>query len=110
MSGQNWSIVIAPSAKPGGPATFTPDLMGAKPGDALQAGNADIISWNNRTPDPHQPFTLGPNGAPLTGLIPPFRSSSPGYVTTASPTGTVVIDYGCNLHPGEFGRIMVFNQ
>jgi hypothetical protein len=121
MSGQNWSIVIGPPAVPGGPASFTPDLMGARAGDPLQAGNADIISWNNSTPDLHQPRALGPNGQPLSetdakaqGLylsdsIGPNRSSRPGYVTNASTTGTVTINYICAFHPNESGRILVFN-
>jgi hypothetical protein len=121
MSGQNWSIVIAPSVTPGGPASFTPDLMGVRTGDPLQAGNADIISWNNRTPDPHQPVAVGSNGQRLSeeqaraqGLylsdsIVPDRSSRPGYVTAALTTGVLVINYTCAFHPDESGRILVFN-
>jgi hypothetical protein len=99
MSGQNWSIVITPPMIEGGPALFTPDLMGAQPGDPLQAGNADIISWNNRTPDPHQPVALDANGARLSedearaqglylsDLIGPFRSSRPGTTSRSSARG-----------------------
>jgi hypothetical protein len=121
MSGQNWSVVIAPSATPGGPASFTPDLMGVRTGDPLQAGNADIISWNNRTPDLHQPVAVGSNGqrlseqdARMQGLylsdpIGPDRSSRPGYVTTALTTGVLTINYTCAFHPNERGTIRVFN-
>jgi hypothetical protein len=105
MSGQNWSIVIAPST-PGGPASFTPDLMGVRPGDPLRAGNADIISWNNRTNDFHQ---LVANGVFLSEVIQPFQSSRPGYVTTAPATGSTTILYTCTFHPDEFGRIVVFD-
>jgi hypothetical protein len=111
MSGQNWSIVITPPAMQGQPAMYTPDLMGVRPGDPLQAGNADIISWNNRTNDLHQPVAVV-NGVqtPLSDPIQPFRSSRPGYVTTASTTTTVTtIDYTCSFHPNESGRILVYN-
>ena len=122
MSGQNWSITIAPSAAPGGPASYTPDLMGTKPGDPLQAGNADIISWNNRTDDSHQPVALDPKtGKPLSeadakaqglylaDVIPAYQSSRPGYVTVASTTGNVTINYICSLHQDESGTIIVWN-
>jgi hypothetical protein len=118
MSGQNWSITITGA----GPAQFTPDLMGAKPGDPLQAGNADIISWNNRTPNQHQPVALGPDGKPLSpddakkamlylsDVIEGNRSSRPGYVTTALPTGVRTINYICAFHPNERGVIQVYNS
>ena len=123
MSGQNWSIVIAPPATAGGAASYTPDLMGMRPGDPLQAGNADIISWNNRTPDSHQPVALdAKTGKPLSeadakaqglylsDVIPPYRSSTPGYVTAASTEGTITINYICTFHPStERGTIVVWN-
>lgn len=122
MSGQNWSIVIAPSTTRGGPASFTPDLMGAVTGAPLEAGNADIISWNNLTSFRHQPVALDPDGQPLSEAdarnqklylsdpIEPNRSSSPGFVTTALTTGDVlVINYRCAFHRDEQGTIRVFN-
>ena len=121
MSGQNWSITITPPLVEGGPAVFTPDLIGAKPGAPLQAGNADIISWNNRTPDLHQPVALGPNNQPLpedqakaaglylSDVIPPNQSSRPGYVTTALTTGQVLtINYTCAVHRNELYKIEVY--
>lgn len=120
MSGQNWSITITPSDS-GGPATFTPDLMGAKPGDPLQAGNADIISWNNRTADKHQPWPLDANGSPLSeagakaqglylsDVIPKWEPSTPGYVTAASTTApNTTISYWCTFHHDERGSIVVW--
>jgi hypothetical protein len=118
MSGQDWSIKITPAAT-GTLAVFTPDLLGANPGDPLPAGNADIISWNNRTADAHWPWALGPDGEPLSeeeakaqGLYlsdetPAWESSSPGYVTLAPSTGSTTINYICKLHPQETGSIVV---
>lgn len=122
MSGQDWSITITPNSNPGGPAEYTPDVMGAKAGDPLQTSNADIVSWNNRTPDRHQPWPLGANGQPLSDqeahdqglflsdVIQPWQSSSPGYVTNAPATGTTTIDYSCTIHPDERGSIIVWSE
>lgn len=78
--------------------------MGVGPGDPLRAENADIISWNNRTADFHQPVA---NGVFLSDIIPPYQSSRPGYVTTAPPTGSTSIFYSCVFHPDEGGVIVV---
>ena len=123
MSGQDWSIMITPNSKAGGPASYTPDVMGAKAGDPLAAGNADIVSWNNRTPDEHQPWPLGQDGKPLSeadaksqglylsNVIPAWQSSTPGYVTTAPATGTyTTILYTCTFHSDERGSIQVWRQ
>lgn len=122
MSGQDWSITITPNPTTGEPDEYTPDVMGAKPGDPLQTSNADIVSWNNRTPDRHQPWPLGPNGQPLTDaeahaqglflsdVIQPWTPSSPGYVTSAPETGTTTIDYSCTIHPDERGSIIVWSE
>ena len=118
MSGQDWSIKITPAAT-GTLAVFTPDLLGAEPGQALPAENADIVSWNNRTDQPHWPWPLGLDGQPLSeaeakaqGLYlsdetPAWESSSPGYVTIAPATGSTTINYICKLHSGETGSIVV---
>jgi hypothetical protein len=122
MSGQDWSIKITPAAS-GTLAVFTPDLLGVKPGDPLQAGNADIISWNNRTAAAHWPWALDPTtGQPfadaaaaktagyyLSDEIPAWEPSSPGYVTAAPTSGTTTINYICKLHPQEHGSIVVSN-
>ncbi len=118
MSGQDWSIKITPPTS-GTLAVFTPDLLGAQPGQSLPAENADIISWNNRTSEPHWPWPLGSDGQPLSeedakvqGLylcdeIPEWESSSPGYVTIAPATGSATINYICKIHPKETGSIVV---
>lgn len=121
MSGQDWSIMITPNSTKGDPDNYTPDVMGAKAGDPLQTSNADIVSWNNRTPDRHQPWPLGPDGKPLSDaeahaqglfladVIPAWQSSTPGYVTDAPATGTTTIEYTCTIHPDERGSIIVWS-
>lgn len=121
MSGQDWSIKITLPENTT-LAVFTPDLLGVNPGDPLQAGNADIVSWNNRTGDPHWPWPLLASGQPypsaeaanadkvyLSDEIPPWESSTPGYVTSAPLTGTKTINYICKIHPDEHGSIEVTN-
>ena len=119
MSGQDWSIKITPAAS-GSDAVFTPDLLGVQPGDPLQAGTADIISWNNRTADAHWPWAIDPTtdkpfateqdaknaGLYLSDEIPPWESSSPGFVTGSSAT---TIAYVCKIHEQEHGSIIVSN-
>ncbi|MEA2240104.1 MAG: hypothetical protein QOC81_4828 [Thermoanaerobaculia bacterium] len=130
MSGQDWSITIV-SLDSGG-AAFQPDLMGAQPGDPLQAGNADLISWNNRTSNEHQPWAaddqyqplpesqimkVDSNGNPgnyLSDPIPPWQPSTPAYTTYIATnlagyafTDTTTIYYVCKNHPDEHGQIIV---
>lgn len=121
MSGQDWSILITPAETTGDPAVYTPNLPNQKPGEPLQAGNADIISWNNRTSDEHQPWPVV-NGQKLTeeearaqglylsDVIPPWTSSTPGYVTTATAGKNVTIDYTCTFHADEKASIVVWPQ
>jgi hypothetical protein len=125
MSGQDWSITIV-SLDSGG-AAFQPDLMGAKPGDPLKAGNADLISWNNRTSNEHQPWAadaqyqplpendivMGSPGNYLSDPIPAWQPSSPAYLTSvldasgkALPDPTIIY-YVCKFHPDEQGQIVV---
>jgi len=119
MAGQDWSIKISPAASGSG-AVFTPDLLGAQPGEPLQAENADIISWNNRTGDSHWPWALQSDGQPypsaaaaqaagayLSDEIAAWGTSTPGYVTTAPKAGRTIIDYICKIHPTETGSIVV---
>lgn len=119
MSGQDWSIKISPASSGSG-AVFTPDLLGAQPGDPLQTENEDIVSWNNRTGDSHWPWALQSNGQPypsaaaakaagayLSDEIPAWESSTPGYVTSAPNAGKTTISYICKLHPSETGSIIV---
>lgn len=121
MSGQDWSILITPGETTDDPAVYTPNLPNQTPGEPLQAGNADIISWNNRTSEEHQPWPVV-NGQKLTeeeakaqglylaDVIPPWTSSTPGYVTTATVGKNVTIDYTCTFHEKEQAQIVVWPQ
>lgn len=118
MAGQDWSIMIVTS---GGSTQFQPDIPNSKPGDPLQAENADLISWNNRTGENHWPWAIDPTtGEPFTsaaaaqdaGLylsdeVEKWQSSSPAYVTAAPASGSTTIDYICKLHDDEAGQIIV---
>ena len=54
MAGQDWSITITPS---GSIAAFNPNPQ--------QAQNSDLVAWNNRTGETHQPWQLGADGQPI---------------------------------------------
>ena len=122
MSGQDWSIKIS-QPKGSALAVFTPDLLGMQPGDPLQAGNQDLISWNNTTRDSHWPWAIdATTGQPyqssqdakdagfyLSDEIPAGESSTPAYATTAQ-TDPFTIDYICKIHPDETGSIVVTND
>jgi hypothetical protein len=126
MSGQDWSITII-SLDSGG-AAFQPDLMGTHRGDPLKAGNADLISWNNRTSNEHQPWpaddqyqplqqkdiVMGSPGNYLSDPIPAWQSSTPAYLTNIATdaNGNPIADpttiyYVCKNHPDEHGQIIV---
>lgn len=107
MAGQDWSITINSST----PA-FDPDPQ--------QAENTDLISWNNRTGETHQPWPTTPDWTPwpdsvmkkgvagyLSDPIEPWSSSTPAYVCGAPPTGETTIYYICKNHPEERGTIVV---
>ena len=107
MAGQDWSITIRVS---GGSTTFDPNPQ--------QAENSDLVSWNNRTGETHQPWpldaegALDPNCKPgesgyLSDPIDPWSSSSPAYVCAAPQQGSTTIAYGCKFHENERGSIVV---
>lgn len=116
MAGLDWSIMIVTS---NGSVQFQPDVPNSKPGDPLQAGNGDLISWNNRTGENHQPWAIDPKtGQPfdseaaakaaslyLSDDVEKWQSSSPAFPTTADGT----INYICRHHPDETGQIVVSN-
>lgn len=121
MAGQDWSIKIVPS---GSSAAFQPNVPGSKVGDPLQAGNADLISWNNRTGSNHWPWAIDPTtgqpfvtaaaaqdaGLYLCDEVEAWQSSTPAYPTTAPASGSTTINYICKLHekaPSEKGQIIV---
>ncbi len=59
----DWSIKIIPNpaATADKPALLMPDLVGAKPGDPLEAQEDDLVSWNNETGQPYQPWPTDEN-------------------------------------------------
>jgi hypothetical protein len=124
MAGQDWSIKIVPAGAAGKSAAFQPDLPGSQPGDPLQAGDADLISWNNRTGNNHWPWAIDPTtGQPFTSVeaaqdaglylcdeVDKWQSSTPAYPTAAPSSGSTTIDYICRLHQNdanEKGQIIV---
>ena len=111
MAGQDWSIRIAPD---GDTFAFDPSQQNAE--------NSDMISWNNRTDETHQPWPADSNWEPvpedqvtkgsagcsyLSDPIEPWTSSSPAYVCAAPLTGSTTIYYVCRYHPQEHGTIVV---
>lgn len=121
MASQDWSIKIV---SVDGSAAFQPNVPGAKVGDPLQAQDADLISWNNRTGINHWPWALDPTtGKPFVSVeaaqdaglylcdeVEKWQSSSPAYVTAAPAAGSTTIDYICRFHqtdPSETGQIIV---
>jgi hypothetical protein len=119
----DWSIKIVPAASGGG-AAFVPDLLGAQPGDPLQAQQDDLVTWNNTTSETHQPWPADENYNPLpdsqvlprgsagylSDEIPPGGSSRPSYDVAqpplppdaphgARPPATWNVFYCCKLHP-----------
>jgi plastocyanin len=94
MAGQTWTITIVPGA-------FQVDAFNQS-GNTLQAAQGDIVSWNNQTDQLHQP--VASDGTALSDGVPPWDTSSPGYVL---PTSGVTISYACKYHSGETGTIIV---
>jgi hypothetical protein len=118
MSNQDWSIMIVKSGKT---VAFQPDFPNSKPGEPLQAGDADLISWNNTTGADHWPWAIDPTtGEPfetaaaaqnaslyLCDNVDAHQSSSPAFLTTAPATGETTINYICRYHTNETGQIIV---
>ena len=116
----DWSIKIV-STGSGAGAAFVPDLVGAKPGDPLQAQQDDLVTWNNTTKQTHQPWPTDSNYKPLpdsqvprgstnylSDPIPAGQSSRPSY-DVAQPSGSPqswTVYYCCKQHPTERGKII----
>jgi hypothetical protein len=98
----DWSIKIVPVAT--GMAVFQPDVLGAKPGDPLQAQVSDIVTWGNHTGDTHQPYRIDTNEN-LCDPIPGNQSSSPQLVVEGQVGDTIT--YKCRNHPQEPGGSIV---
>ncbi len=116
MANQDWSIKII---QDGSTVAFEPDVIGGQPGQPLQAQNADLVSWNNRTADTHWPWPADANWNPLpkeqaqqpgtwlSDEIAPWSPSTPAYLCTAPSSGSTTIQYVCYLHQDERGTIIV---
>jgi len=118
----DWSIRIIPNPSQiaGQPARLIPDLMGANPGDPLEVQEDDLVSWNNETGQPYQPWPTDekynplpvsevpwppppppppPQQAPpnlyLSDMIPANLSSTPAYDVVMPATGNTI--YYCLL-------------
>ena len=111
MAGQDWSIRIEPD---GDTFVFNPSQQNAE--------NSDMISWNNRSDETHQPWPANEDWEPLpddqvtkakagcTYLSDPieaWESWSPAYVCAAPLTGSTTLYYVCRFHPDEHGTIVV---
>jgi hypothetical protein len=124
-----WVIRIINGAAPGDPAQFVPQLQ-PPDADGLLAQAGDLVSWNNRTDDVHQPWPtdanyvpladaqVGPRGSQnyLSDEIDPDGSSRPSWVVAPltfpappppPPVSGKTIYYCCRLHPQERGKINI---
>lgn len=115
----DWSIKIIPNpaATADQPALLVSDLVGANPGDPLEAQEDDLVSWNNETGQSYQPWPTDQNGNPqtlgavtpppappappwfpagyLSDMIPANRSSTPAYDVVLPTSGNTI--YYCLL-------------
>ncbi len=112
-----WSISIVPTGAASGPqAAFVSRLQP----DGVNATTGDVVTWNNETPDTHQPWPADDQFNPLKGVtpsdqnylsnpIPAKHSSRPSWIvrnlTTNKPP--VRFCYVCALHPDEQGVITI---
>ena len=111
----DWSIRIIPNPSriAGRPVLLVPDLVDAQPGDPLETQVDDLVSWNNETGQPYQPWPTDQNGnlqpvggktpppapAPIQQNFPPLfltnmvranRSSTPAYTVVMPQAGNVI--------------------
>jgi len=107
------NIIKGDDSKPG--SAFQPNVPNSQPGQALLAQVGDIVTWGNRTDEPHQPWVSDQNyvarAAPVAAVdtlsapIQPGQSSAPQYVVATStatpPTTGTTIYYCCFLHPNR---------
>jgi hypothetical protein len=108
-----WVIRIVDGANPGDPAVFVPQLQ-PPDADGLLAQAGDLVSWNNRTGDVHQPWPTDANY--LSDEIDPGGSSRPSWFVAQltfppppppPPVSGTTIYYCCKLHPQERGKITI---
>ena len=82
-----------------GQVVYQPDVPGAQPDEPLKVIPGALVTWNNRTNDPHWPIACDPPGLFLTNSIPPNDASSPIFNVTQAPS--TKITYVCAHHPAE---------
>jgi len=101
----DWSIKIIPNpaATADKPALLVPDLIGAKPGDPLQAQEGDQVSWNNETSQPYQPWPTDSSYKLLAinGVTPP---PAPPAFPNPSPAGSL-----SDMIPGNLSSTPAYN-
>jgi|SoiMethySBSTD1v2_1073268.scaffolds.fasta_scaffold280337_2 hypothetical protein len=106
-----WSVKIVAGANPGDPATFVAQNQPSAPVGTIYADPGDIISWDNTTPDDHQPVqtsVLATVSLPLGSLVwDPVAPGhqTPGWAVAGSP-GTSIA-YTCLLHANESATVVV---
>jgi hypothetical protein len=112
--GRDWSIkiVLTDPEDETSAVAFQPDVVPeANPGDPLNADPTDIVGWNNRTSQYHQPwqsdasFKPLPDGA-MTNEIEPWQGSTTQFTVSKPATGSTIF-YICKAHPTEHGTIIV---
>lgn len=107
----DWSVKIIADAN-GVPVAIVPDLHGSKPGDPLQVQEDDLVSWNNTSNRPCQPWPTDWKYQPLLGAqglsnqIPAGTSSRPLY-NVAMPVSGNIIYYCLKEYPNVHGIIVV---
>jgi hypothetical protein len=116
-----WSIKIVEGENPGDPAEFVPQLQPGGPQGLLAQLN-DLVSWNNKTDEVHEPWPtddkfkpltmkqIGPSGSPnyMSDEINPGKSSRPSWrvVQPVLENGHTIY-YCCKLHKRERGIITI---
>ena len=77
----DWSIRIIPNPNriADRPVLLVPDLVGALPGDPLEVQEDDLVSWNNETGQPYQPWPTDVHGnlQPIKTITPPIKTITP---------------------------------
>ncbi len=101
----DWSIKIIPNpaATADQPVVLKPDLVGAHPGDPLGAQEDDLVSWNNQSGVPYQPWPTDDSYKllPVKGVTPP---PSPPPFSLPSPAG-----YLSDMIPGKLSSSPAYN-
>ena len=113
----DWSIKIIPNlgATADTPALLKPDLVGAKPGDPLQVQEDDLVSWNNETGQPYQPWPtddrynlLAVGGVTPPPAPPPFPQPTPGFYLSDMIPGNLSSQPAYNAVMPAIGNVVYY--